>query len=235
MLPPLRPRLYSISSSPLLRPDHCTLTYSVVDAPSLSGSGEFHGVTGSYLRNLLPGDQILCSVRSTNKYFRMPADPEKTPLMMFCAGSGIAPFRGFIQERSILIKEGSRKLAKALLFVGCRAPELDALYTDEMAEWMKIGAVDVRYAFSKETNKSEGCRYIQDRMLKDKQDVYDLWKADAKVLVCGSHVVAKEIGRVAKQLLAEDMKAKGKETTELELEAWMTKNKNERFVSDVFS
>jgi cytochrome P450/NADPH-cytochrome P450 reductase len=236
MLPPLSPRHYSISSSPLANPNTCTLTYSVIDSPTLSGSGErFHGVTGTYLSTLNPGDQILVSVRSTNKFFRLPTDQEKTPIMMFCAGSGIAPFRGFIQERAVLIKEGKRELAKALLFVGCRSKGSDRVYGEEFDEWAKIGAVDVRYAFSKDPANSDDCKYVQDRLLKDKEDIYKMWDEGAKFYTCGSREVAQGIGQAARVLVAERGREHGKEVSEEMADSWVKQWKNERFVSDVFS
>ncbi|KAF2100345.1 NADPH-cytochrome P450 reductase-like protein [Rhizodiscina lignyota] len=236
MLPPLRPRHYSISSSSLNKASSCTLTYSVIDEPAMSNSDEhFEGITSTYLRDLKPGDRILVSVRSTNKQFRLPTDPEKTPIMMVAAGSGIAPFRGFIEERAVLIKEGNRKLAKALLFFGCRSPTADCMYRDEFDEWVKIGAVDVRYCFSQDPARSEGCKYVQDRMLKDRQDIYDLWDGDAKFFVCGTKNVAHEVARVARELVKGKAEAEGNKVSDEEVDEWIKEKRGERFVSDVFS
>ncbi|KAF2665003.1 NADPH--cytochrome P450 reductase [Microthyrium microscopicum] len=236
LLSPLRPRHYSISSSPLVDPTCCTLTYTVIDALALSNTGKkFQGVTGTYLRSLKPGDQLLVSVRSTNKVFRLPSTPEQTPLIMFCAGSGLAPFRGFIQERAVMIKEGQRKLAPALLFVGCRTPTGDGLYLDEFAEWSRIGAVDIRYAFSRAPERSQGCRYVQDRMLSNKKDIIELWKDGAKVYICGSKNVAQTVGKAARILVEESAKEAGKDMTQEELDDWVKARKNDRIVSDVFA
>jgi cytochrome P450 / NADPH-cytochrome P450 reductase len=235
LLPPLRLRHYSISSSPLHDPHVCTLTYSVLDEPSLSDHEKrFQGVTGSYLRSLKEGDQILVSVRSTNKFFRLPTDVEKTPLLMFCAGSGIAPFRGFVQERGVLIKEGGRELAPALLFVGCRSRTLDRLYGAEFDEWVRLGAVDIRYAFSTEQQESECCKYVQDRIVKDKDDVYKLWEQGAKVYICGSNRLSKGVGEAARAIMKERSKQRGKELSDEDLHEWFSKMRNERFVADVF-
>jgi cytochrome P450/NADPH-cytochrome P450 reductase len=235
MLPSLKPRHYSISSSPLASPRVCSLTYSVIDAPTLSGlPGRFHGVSGTYLQRLKPGDPIQIGVRSTNKLFRPPADLENTPIIMFCAGSGLAPFRGFIQERAVLIAEGKRKLAPALLFVGCRAPDNDRLYGEEFDEWTKLGAVDVSYAYSRAPEKSDGCKYVQDRILHDKDRVSELWRAGAQIYVCGSKEVAREIGIASKALIKERMAAIGKLMTDQEVDQWVAEKKNERFVSDIF-
>lgn len=187
------------------------------------------------MQGIKKDDEILVSVRATNKQFRLPADPEKTPIVMFCAGSGIAPFRGFVQERAFLIREGQRSLAKALLFIGCRSKAEDALYYDELAEWASIGAVDVRYAFSHEPEKSEGCKHVQDRLMLDRKEVVGLFKSGAVVYTCGSREVAKELGFVAREMVKEVMEERGTSLGEGDVEGWMKGMRNERFVSDVFT
>jgi cytochrome P450/NADPH-cytochrome P450 reductase len=236
MLPPLQPRHYSISSSPLQHPKSCTLTYSVIDAPTLSGLGDrFQGVSSTYLQNLKKGDDVLVSVRSTNKLFRLPTDPEHTPIMMFCAGSGIAPFRGFVEERAYLIQEGKRKLAPALLFVGFRSNDEDALYAEELVEWSKIGAVDVRYAFSQSPADSEGCKHVQDRMLHDREDVVEMFGKGAMVYICGSRKVAQELGVAARELVNWKAEKESKVLDPALVEIFITTWRNSRFVSDVFT
>ena len=154
--------------------------------------GRYIGVTSNYLSELTTGDEILVSVRATNKFFHLPADAD-CPILMLGAGSGIAPFRGFIQERATQIAAG-RKVAPALMFMGCRSRTKDRLYADEIDAWVEAGAVDVRYAFSKEPEKSQGCKYIQDRLLKDKEDVLRMWGDGAKVFTCGGPEVSSSIG-----------------------------------------
>ncbi|KAH8646639.1 fatty acid hydroxylase [Xylariales sp. PMI_506] len=240
LLPPLRPRYYSISSSPLAHPTHCSLTYSVIDAPSWSsspdgGAARFLGVAGTYLRGLQPGDQALVAVRSTNKFFRLPVDPETTPVVMMCAGSGLAPFRGFVEERAVQIREGGRKLAPALLFVGCRRPEdARAMYGDELEAWAQLGAVDVRYAYSRDPDASAGCKYVQDRLLRDRDDVLRMWAEGARFYTCGSAALAKGLGAAASQLVAEGAKRDGIEVTEEQITEFKHRMRNERFVSDIF-
>lgn len=236
LLPPMRPRYYSISSSPIAEADRCSLTYSVIDAPSWSGvsGGRFKGVAGAYLRSLQPGDRAQVSVRSTNSHFRPPPDPEATPVVMVCAGSGLAPFRAFVQERAVLMREGGRKLAPALLFVGCRSPTTDCLYVEELDAWRALGAVDVRYAFSHNPNASEGCAYVQDRLLRDCTDVNAMWDAGARFYICGSRAVARGVGEVASRLIIERARAKGKEISDEAVTEFKTSMKNERFVMDIF-
>lgn len=252
LLPPMRTRHYSISSSPLASPGSVTLTYAVLDAPAwyqpngessssaakTNGAGKheshrFLGVAGSYMRSLAPGDRVLVSVRSTNKYFRLPLDMQATPVVMMCNGSGIAPFRGFCQERATLISEGGKTLAPAVLFVGCRRPERDQLYKEELEAWAKLGAVDVRWVFSRDGARDE-CEYVQDRMLRDRDDIDRLWLEGARFYICGSRGLAKGIGAVARRLIADGAKRNGKDYTPEEVNDFVKRMRNERFVTDIF-
>jgi cytochrome P450/NADPH-cytochrome P450 reductase len=190
MLPPMRIRQYSISSSPLWNPRRVTLTISVVNAPAISGNEEpFLGVASNYLANLRPGDRVQMAVRSSSVLFHTPADPT-VPVVMFCAGSGLAPMRGFIQERAAQ-KESGRDVTKMLLFFGCRSPEEDYLYSDsDLAEWIKLGVVDVRPAFSKSLQDSEGCKHVQDRIWHDRADIIKASRENAKFFTCGTGAIA---------------------------------------------
>jgi cytochrome P450/NADPH-cytochrome P450 reductase len=164
MLPAMRIRQYSISSSPLWNPQHATLTISVLQAPAISGKEEpFMGVASNYLDNLKPGDRVQMAIRQSVA-FHLPADPA-TPVVMFCAGSGLAPMRGFIQER-VLQKQGGRDVGKLLLFFGCRSPKDDYLYSDtDIAEWTTSGVLDIRPAFSRYSDESFGCKYVQEYVM----------------------------------------------------------------------
>lgn len=252
LLPPMRTRHYSISSSPLASPNSATLTYAVLDAPAWyqpngdssspaattngAGKDELHrflGVAGSYMRSLAPGDRVLVSVRSTNKYFRLPLDMQATPVVMMCNGSGIAPFRGFCQERATLIAEGGKTLAPAVLFIGCRRTGRDQLYAEELEAWAKLGAVDVRWVFSRDGAGDE-CKYVQDRMLRDREDIDRLWLEGARFYICGSRSLAKGIGAVARRLIADGAKKNGKDYTPEEVNAFVKRIRNERFVTDIF-
>ena len=161
MLPPIRVRQYSISSSPLWNPQRVSLTISVVRAPALSGKDEdFMGVATTFLDGLKPGDRVQMAIRPSGA-FHLPRDPS-VPVVMFAAGSGVAPMRGFIQERA-LQKEAGRDVGKMTLFFGCRSPDEDFLYSKtDFEEWSRLGILDVRPAFSRDTEKSEGCRYVQE-------------------------------------------------------------------------
>ncbi|KAK1543827.1 bifunctional P-450/NADPH-P450 reductase [Colletotrichum paranaense] len=246
MLPPMRVRQYSISSSPLRNPSQATLTYSVLDSPSLSGQGRHVGVATSYLAALKKGDKLHVAVRPSHAAFHLPRDPENTPLILVAAGSGIAPFRGFVQERAAMLAAG-RTLAPALLFYGCRRPGADDLYREEFDAWEKMGAVSVRRAYSRATSQGEGegqgggCRYVQDRMYRDKKDVSELWARGAKLFVCGTRSVGKAVEEACVRVILESAKeGKGEglaELRDLEYEGakkWFEGIRNERYATDVF-
>lgn len=162
MLPAMRIRQYSISSSPLWNAQRVTITISVLDSPALSGRDEpFLGVASTYLAGLSPGDKVQMAVRASAVAFHPPQDP-RTPLVLFCAGSGLAPMRGFLQERALQKKAG-REVGKAMLFFGCRKPSEDYLYGDsDLKEWAEQGVVVIKPAFSRDPEKSMGCKYVQE-------------------------------------------------------------------------
>ncbi|KAK7997503.1 ABC transporter [Apiospora arundinis] len=126
--------------------------------------------------------------------------PDRHSLIMICAGSGLAPFRGFVQHRAEMLKrEGTLKLAPALLFIGCRTTQ-DALYVSELEAWERLGVVRAYYAYSREEQKSSGCRYAQDRVWAHREEVYRLWENGGKVYVCGSHELNEGAVKVIKKI-----------------------------------
>jgi cytochrome P450 / NADPH-cytochrome P450 reductase len=233
LLPPMRVRQYSISSSPLRDPCRASLTFSLLSAPSLSGQGTHEGVASSYLASLGPGDRLHVASRPSHAAFHLPADPERVPVICIGAGSGIAPFRGFVQERAAMLGAG-RALAPALLFFGCRDPTADDLYREEMDRFEQLGAVSVRRAYSRRPEAADGCRHVQDRLWRDRAEVAALWERGAKVFVCGS----REVGEGVKQTILEIRKEwavkKGLESEDKKMLEWFESIRNERYATDVF-
>jgi cytochrome P450/NADPH-cytochrome P450 reductase len=180
-LPPMRARQYSISSSPRVDPGRCSLTVAVLDAPALSGQGRRLGVASNFLAGLSPGERIAVAVRASQAEFHAPAAPE-TPLILVCAGTGFAPFRGFLQERSAQKRAGAA-VGPTLLFFGVMHPEVDYLYRDELAAWQAEGIVDLRPAFSRAPDGE--VRYVQHRLWRDRAAVVDLFAKGAVTFVCG--------------------------------------------------
>jgi cytochrome P450/NADPH-cytochrome P450 reductase len=181
MLPPLRPRYYSISSSPLQDERRCSVTVAVVDGPARSGRGSFQGVCSSYLLRQPEGGQIHAFVKDTKSAFRLPADPA-TPIIMIGPGTGLAPFRGFLQERAARRAAG-RTVGPALLFFGCRHPRQDFLYEDELRGFAEQGVARLFACFSRLADEQK--TYVQDQVLRQRAEVWPLLQAGAVVYVCG--------------------------------------------------
>ncbi|CAF1114205.1 unnamed protein product [Adineta steineri] len=181
MLPSLRVRQYSISSSPLWNSEAVTLTIDILDAPAISGHGRYYGVASNYLASLKKGDRLSCSVRASNVNFHLPVDTT-VPIVMFAAGTGISPFRGFIQERAAQMVCG-REVGPTILYFGCRSQK-DFLYSDELEKWSKIGAIQVKSIFSRESN--DGKKYVQDLVWEDRTFITKLYSEGARFYTCGS-------------------------------------------------
>ncbi|KAF1937047.1 NADPH-cytochrome P450 reductase-like protein, partial [Clathrospora elynae] len=234
MQPPMRVRQYSISSSPLWNPNHVTLTYSVVDQPALSGQGRYVGVATNYLANLAPGDRLHVSVRPSHQAFHLPKDSKNVPVIMIAAGTGLAPFRGFIQERAAQLAAG-RSLAPAILFYGCRDADSDLIYSDLLKRWEQLGAVSVRTAFSRNPEESAGCKYVQDRLYHDRAAVVESFVAGAKLFVCGSRAVGDGVQEILIKIAKERLREKeGREADDKKAREWFEGLRNERFATDVF-
>ncbi|KAH8841643.1 hypothetical protein MCOR27_005039 [Pyricularia oryzae] len=236
MLPPMRVRQYSISSSPLVDKGKLTLTYSVLDAPAHSGMGRHVGVASSYLSSLMPGDKLQASVRPAAGGFRLPPDPLRTPMICIAAGTGLAPFRAFIQERAALLQTSAQTppAAPALLFYGCRDPDQDDLYRDELDAWEAAGAVVVYRAFSRRADASGGCSYVQDRLWREREAVGELWRRDARVYICGAGRMAGGVKEVLVRIMQSEGERMGSPISAEEGMAWFDKHRNERFATDVF-
>ncbi|KAJ5908057.1 Oxidoreductase FAD/NAD(P)-binding [Penicillium taxi] len=216
MLPPMRIRQYSISSSPLFNPSECSITIAVLSAPALSGKNEpgteliqqYHGVASNYLSELQVGEHAQISVRPSHSGFKPPLDLQ-TPMIMACAGTGLAPFRGFVMDRAERIRGRYSMLdtaalpederpAKAVLYIGCRAKGQDDIHADELAEWVAQGIVDVRWAYSRPENGNG--QHVQDLMRKDFKNVVELFDQGAFIYVCGSTAVGREVRAACKEI-----------------------------------
>ncbi len=180
MLPLLAPRYYSISSSPLADPRRCSITVGVVAGPARSGHGEYLGACSSYLSGLAPGDSIAAFVKDNHSNFRLPDDPAK-PVVMVGPGTGIAPFRGFLQERAAL-KRGGTEIGPAMLFFGCRRPDQDFIYADELRKFENDGVVRVIVAYSRLGDRKV---YVQDKIAESRDDLWRLIEDGAIIYICG--------------------------------------------------
>lgn len=263
MLPPLRPRQYSISSSPLADPSSLKLTWSLIThaAPaSLPGSRPARGLASHHLAGLRPGDTLRCLVRRGSPRLRTGADPD-VPALLVCAGAGIAPFRALAEHRALTLRR--RRLlvlsdphhhhhpppAPMVLYVGARSPA-HALYAAELEAWQAEGGFSVRYAYSsraggadgEEGEEGEGVvvvagahRYVQDRVWADREELCRLWEeARARVYVCGGRGVCHGVREVARGMYREQAGKRCGAGTEEDVEAWWVEALRDRYVVEVF-
>lgn len=228
MAPALRPRYYSISSSPLTDSARCSITVGVVSGPSRSGNGDFMGVCSNYLAQLPAGSEVQAFVRDPQSPFRLPGECA-VPLILVGPGTGFAPFRGFLQERAARQKSGET-LGPALVFCGCRNPDHDFLYADELRSYEQNGVVRVVTAFSRLPGQPK--RYVQDEIRARSEEVWDLLQKGACIYVCGD---ASKMAPDVRRAFAEIFRAKagaGEQTSE----AWLNElASNHRYVVDVWA
>ena len=181
LLPPLRPRYYSISSSPLTTADTCSLTVGVTEDLASSGRGLFRGVCSNYLAAQPVGATVYGFIRRPTIPFRPPDNPH-VPMIMIGPGTGVAPFRGFLQERAALRQKGV-PVGESMLFFGCRDPLQDFLYEDELREFEAAGVTRLFPVFSREPGKPK--TYVQQAIQANGDEVWRLLQQDATVFVCG--------------------------------------------------
>ncbi|WP_211878993.1 bifunctional cytochrome P450/NADPH--P450 reductase [Pseudarthrobacter albicanus] len=230
LLTQLTPRRYSISSSPLWSPDHATLTFAVIQEPAWSGRGIFEGASSTYLAQARPGSRIAVTVRPSNAAFH-PPQSLGVPLIMVCAGTGLAPFRGFVQDRALRAEAEGVMPAPALLFFGCRAPDTGFLYHAELAAWAGQANLDLRPVFS--TAPEDGRKYVQDRLWADRADVVELVKQGATFYVCGDGKnMAPQVRDTCARIYREATGA-----SEEDADAWMdeVERTHGRYVADIFT
>jgi sulfite reductase (NADPH) flavoprotein alpha-component len=169
------PRLYSISSSHRSNPDEVDLT--VVVLRYTAHQRERLGICSSHCAKQTALHDRLSVYVHDNPNFRMPADPN-TPIIMVGAGSGVAPFRAFLEDR-----EESGAAGPTWLFFGDRRFRTDFLYQVDWLRWRKLGVLNrMDVAFSRDSLQK---LYVQHRMLERSRDLYAWLQDGAYFYVCG--------------------------------------------------
>ena len=217
----LMPRLYSIASSPALHPQEIHLTVAVVRYET-NGRRRV-GVCSTYLADRARLGEADLPVFVAESHFGLPAD-DSVPIIMVGPGTGVAPFRSFVQDRAA---RGVR--SPAWLFFGHQHRDHDFLYADEWAEHLKSGALTrLDTAFSRD---QEAKVYVQDRM---RENAAELWKwlsGGAAFYVCGdAKRMAKDVDAALHAIVAEQ----GAMTPEAAVEWVRQLKKDGRYQRDIY-
>ena len=217
----MQPRLYSIASSQSEVDEEVHLTVGVVEWNAFERD-HLGGASGHLGRRVGEGDTVRVFVES-NDMFRLPQNPD-TPVIMIGPGTGIAPFRSFLQEREAQEAEG-----KNWLFFGNPHFTQDFLYQVELQGYLKSGLLSrLDVAFSRDQAEKI---YVQDRIREKSAEVYQWLEDGAHLYICG------DANRMAKDVhaaLVEVIKTHGGKDDE-GAEAYLADLKdNKRFQRDVY-
>jgi NADPH-ferrihemoprotein reductase len=217
-IPAMRPRYYSISSSSVVQPRQVAITVVVSDSVLLGSKDGIPGLSTNYLlalngqlqpepsehprsmtygldgpQQVLQNGKIHAHIRKSQ--FKLPAIASR-PVIMVGAGTGIAPFRAFLQERVALLKMG-REVGRTLLFFGCRNQHHDFIYDEEIQEAARV--LGTRFSLVTAFSRPDQGRkaYVQDRVRENADEICDLMvNHDTYFYICGSANMAREVSSV---------------------------------------
>ncbi|MNO71938.1 Sulfite reductase [NADPH] flavoprotein alpha-component [compost metagenome] len=188
LLKPLQPRLYSISSSPLAHPDQVHLTVSTVRY------GQRKGACSTFLADRAQ-DLKVAIFPQVSKHFRLPED-DSVPVIMVGPGTGIAPFRAFLQEREARGASGDN-----WLFFGEQYAASDFYYQAQLQAWQASGHLRLDTAFSRDQAEKI---YVQQRLREQGADVWRWLQAGTCFYVCGdAQRMAKDVDVALREIVAE--------------------------------
>ncbi|HRF07976.1 MAG TPA: sulfite reductase subunit alpha [Xanthobacteraceae bacterium] len=193
-LEPLQPRLYSISSSPKAEENKISLTVDLVRY--VIGSRERRGVASDFLANgIATGGALKVYVQRAHN-FGLPENSQ-TPIIMVGPGTGVAPFRAFLQERMATKAEG-----RNWLFFGHQRSDCDFFYKDELSGMQAAGLLTrLTLAWSRDGDQKI---YVQDRMREEGKELFSWLEAGAHFYVCGdAKRMAKDVERAMTEIVAQ--------------------------------
>jgi sulfite reductase (NADPH) flavoprotein alpha-component len=220
-LDPLQPRVYSISSSLKCNPGRVSLT---VDAVRYQVDKRMRfGVASTFLGDRVkPGDKIKVYVQKA-QHFALPADPGK-PIIMIGPGTGLAPFRAFLQERQATDAPGPN-----WLYFGHQRSDYDFFYEDELKAMRSSGLLTrLTLAWSRDGKEKI---YVQHRMRDDGRDLWEWLAKGAHIYVCGDALrMAKDVERALIDVVAEHGKRSPEDAARYVAEL----KKNDRYQADVY-
>jgi len=200
LLPRLQPRFYSIASSAKIHPTSVHICGVVVEYATPTGRTN-KGVATTWLREKIAvgEDYPKVPIYVRRSQFRLP-NRVQTPVIMIGPGSGLAPFRGFIQERAWQ-KEQNKPVGPTLLYFGCRNKGHDYIYQDELEAWAENGVLDLHVAFSRDQAEK---KYVTHLLRETGEKVWKLLDQGGHLYVCGdAKMMAKDVRNIVKEISQE--------------------------------
>ncbi|XP_035207564.1 methionine synthase reductase-like, partial [Stegodyphus dumicola] len=226
-LPALKPRFYSIASSPLDEDSQFKILFNVLKICKEKGRmSEREGVCTGWLNSLSSEvqkssesclDTIVDGISSLNlsykeinilvykrqnRHFYFPESTD-CPVIMVGPGTGIAPFIAFLKHRENLMKtqNSDSNFGKTWLFYGCRYKDRDLLYKEELERFQSCGALThLKVSFSRETSSNSVTKYVHQNIRQHAEGIVAAVKAEGKIFVCGD---AKHMARDVQQAFIE--------------------------------
>lgn len=190
-LRPLASRSYSIASSLAAHPGEAHLTVAVIDYER--DGFRHYGAASTWLADRLAAGSRFVARIEPNPRFRLPGDPD-TPVIMIGPGTGVAPFRAFLQER-----ESQGAQGRNWLFFGAPHFRTDFLYQIDWLRWRKQGLLTrMDAAFSRDQAHKV---YVQHRLAEQARDIYIWLEEGAHFYVCGSRHMAPDVHRALRDIV----------------------------------
>ncbi len=221
LLKPLQHRAYSISSSGKMYPDSVHLT--VASVRYHAHERDHKGVCSTYMADLVDSESEVKIFFSPNKSFRVPED-DSLPMIMVGPGTGIAPFRAFLQEREFRKASG-----KNWLLFGDRNAATDYIYQDEIEAMQEKGVLTrLDLAFSRDQEEKI---YVQDRMIENGAEMFAWLEQGGSFFVCGDATyMAKDVDKALHTII----ETHGNKTAEQAVDYVNQLKKEKRYVRDVY-
>jgi NADPH-ferrihemoprotein reductase len=196
---PIQPRYYTISSSSSLYPETVHVTVSVTEY-KVNGK-TFTGLCSGFLRDLIP-KQSQCRIFVRASTFRLPKSIS-TPIILIGPGTGIAPMRAILQERSVIqSKQGKSDLGSCALFFGCKYADMDYIYRSELENFVKSEVLTELYtAFSRETNKKIYVQHLLSEPTTTKKLLNWILNENAHIYVCGATAMGADVMAALTQII----------------------------------
>ncbi|PHH71262.1 hypothetical protein CDD82_6659 [Ophiocordyceps australis] len=204
LVAPLKRREYSIASAQAVTPTSVALMIVVVDWVDSRGRTRY-GQATRYLSRLQPGALVTASVKPS--VMKLPAD-DSAPLIMAGLGTGLAPFRAFVQQRALQKAQG-RQIGPMLLYLGARHQRQEYLYGEEWEAYLAAGIVTlVGSAFSRDQPHKI---YIQDRMRQTLAHIVQAYVRDGGTFyLCGPTWPVPDVTQVLHEAIAAEAQASGR-------------------------